>query len=119
MRVFSRAAIDALGRTRSTPQGVHVMAYAVFAHYRCAAADAGAVRAALLKMRELTREEPANVAYEVHAEAEREGGFVLYEVYADRAGFEAHCAAAHFEELILGVVRPLLAERHVTFAEVL
>ncbi|MEV1025363.1 antibiotic biosynthesis monooxygenase [Streptomyces sp. NPDC050264] len=95
------------------------MAYAVFAHYRCDAADAEAVRDALLKMREYTREEPANVTYEVHAEAERPGGFVLYEVYEDRAGFDAHGAAAHFEELILGVVRPKLTERTVTFAEVL
>ncbi|MFE6891609.1 putative quinol monooxygenase [Streptomyces sp. NPDC057694] len=95
------------------------MAYAVVAHYRCAADDAGTVRDALLKMREFTLEEPANVAYEVHAEADVAGGFVLYEVYADRAGFDAHCASAHFAEFIVGVVRPLLRERTVTFAEVL
>ncbi|MEU6845546.1 putative quinol monooxygenase [Streptomyces sp. NPDC046716] len=95
------------------------MTYAVFAHYRCAADDAETVRDALLKMREFTREEPANIAYEVHAEADVPGGFVLYEVYEDRAGFDAHCAAAHFAELIVGVVRPLLREREVTFAEVL
>ncbi|MEU9732978.1 antibiotic biosynthesis monooxygenase [Streptomyces sp. NPDC048002] len=94
------------------------MSYAVFAHYRCEPADAGGVRDALLKMRELTRSEPANLAYEVHAEADREGGFVLYEVYADRAGFEAHAAAPYFEELIVRTVRPLLVERTVTFAEV-
>ncbi|MEU4892738.1 antibiotic biosynthesis monooxygenase [Streptomyces sp. NPDC044780] len=95
------------------------MAYAVFAHYRCAAADAATVREALLTMREHTRREPANVAYEVHAEAGHPGGFVLYEVYEDRAGFDAHAAADHFQELIVGVVRPLLTEREVTFAEVL
>ncbi|MFB8775699.1 putative quinol monooxygenase [Streptomyces broussonetiae] len=95
------------------------MAYAVFAHYRCAPADAATVRGALLKMREFTRAEPGNLAYEVHAEAGREGGFVLYEVYVDRAGFDAHAAAVYFDELIVGVVRPLLVERTVTFAEVL
>lgn len=95
------------------------MAYAVFAHYRCSADDAGTVRDALLKMRKHTREEPANVTYEVHAEADAPGGFVLYEVYEDRAGFDAHGAAEHFQELIVGVVRPLLTERTVTFAEVL
>ncbi|MFE6282240.1 putative quinol monooxygenase [Streptomyces sp. NPDC057877] len=95
------------------------MPYAVFAHYRCAPADAATVRGALLKMREHTRAEPANLVYEVHAEAERAGGFVLYEVYADRAGFDAHAAAGYFEALIVGVVRPLLVERTVTFAEVL
>ncbi|MFD5631529.1 MULTISPECIES: putative quinol monooxygenase [unclassified Streptomyces] len=95
------------------------MAYAVVAHYRCEPADEATVRAALLKMREHTRNEPANLAYEVHAEADRAGGFVLYERYTDRAGFDAHTAAGHFTELIVETVRPLLTERTVTFAEVL
>ncbi|MGW0822907.1 putative quinol monooxygenase [Streptomyces sp. NPDC002845] len=95
------------------------MAYAVVAHYRCEPADEATVRAALLKVREHTRAEPANLAYEVHAEADRAGGFVLYEVYADRAGFEAHAAADYFDELIVRTVRPLLTERTVTFGEVL
>ena len=95
------------------------MAFAVVAHYRCAPADEATVRAALLKMRELTPTEPANLAYEVHAEADRTGSFVLYERYTDRAGFEAHRAADHFTEFIVGCVLPLLKERTVTFAEVL
>ncbi|MER5438409.1 putative quinol monooxygenase [Streptomyces sp. NPDC002790] len=95
------------------------MAYAVFAHYRCAAEDAETVRDALLKAREATLEETANRAYEVHAEVDVPGGFVLYEVYEDRAGFDAHCASAHFAEFVVGVVRPLLTSREVTFAEVL
>ncbi|MER7686998.1 putative quinol monooxygenase [Streptomyces sp. NPDC097610] len=95
------------------------MAYAVVAHYRCEPADEGTVRAALLKMREDTRAEPANLAYEVHAEVDRPGGFVLYEQYADRAGFDAHKVADHFTELIVETVWPLLTERTVTFAEVL
>ncbi|MEU5278228.1 antibiotic biosynthesis monooxygenase [Streptomyces asoensis] len=95
------------------------MAYAVVAHYRCAPADAGAVRAVLLQVREHTRAEPANEAYEVHAVEGRSGGFLLYERYADRAGFEAHKAAGHFRRLIVDGVWPLLTERTVTFAEVL
>ncbi|MFF7172957.1 putative quinol monooxygenase [Streptomyces pseudovenezuelae] len=93
------------------------MAYAVVAHYRCAPADETAVRAALLKMREQTRAEPANEAYEVHAVADEPGGFLLYERYTDRAGFEAHKAAEHFQELIVAMVWPLLTDRSVTFAE--
>ncbi|MCJ0869651.1 putative quinol monooxygenase [Streptomyces sp. AP-93] len=95
------------------------MTYAVIAHYRCESADEATVRAALLKMREHTRNEPGNLAYDVHAETDRPGGFVLYERYADRAGFDAHTAAGHFDELIVGTVRPLLTERTVMFAEVL
>lgn len=95
------------------------MAFAVFAHYRCDPADEETVRAALLKTRRHTLTEPANLGYEVHAEVDRPGGFVLYERYTDRAGFDAHAATDHFDELIVRTVRPLLTERTVTFAEVL
>ncbi|MCX4903414.1 putative quinol monooxygenase [Streptomyces sp. NBC_00878] len=95
------------------------MAYAVIARYHCEPADEASVRAALLKARGHTRAEPANLAYEVHAEADRPGSFVLYEQYTDRAGFDAHRATEHFDELIVGTVWPLLTERTVTFAEVL
>jgi quinol monooxygenase YgiN len=95
------------------------MAYAVIASYRCEPADEDAVRAALLKVREHTRAEPGNLVYEVHAEADRPGSFVLYEQYTDRAGFDAHKAADHFTELIVETVWPLLTERTVAFAEVL
>ncbi|MEU1180295.1 antibiotic biosynthesis monooxygenase [Streptomyces sp. NPDC005820] len=95
------------------------MSYAVVAHYRCAPADEASVRDALLKMREHTLAEPANEGYEVHAVADEPGGFLLYERYADRAGFEAHKAAGHFEELIVETVWPLLTDRTVTFAETL
>ncbi|MEU4557652.1 putative quinol monooxygenase [Actinoplanes sp. NPDC023936] len=95
------------------------MAYAVVAHYRCAPADADLIRDALLKMREATRAEPANLEYVVHAGAGEPGTFVLYEVYTDRAGFDAHAASPHFAEHIAGVVRPRLLDRSVAFAEVL
>ncbi|MGW0657215.1 putative quinol monooxygenase [Streptomyces umbrinus] len=95
------------------------MAYAVIARYHCDPADEATVRAALLKVREHTRAEPANLAYEVHSEADKPGVFVLYEQYTDQAGFEAHKAADHFRELIVETVWPLLTDRSVTFAEVL
>ncbi|MBD0844026.1 putative quinol monooxygenase [Streptomyces sp. TRM68416] len=95
------------------------MSYAVIARYHCDPADEAAVRAALLKVREHTRAEPANLAYEVHAEAGEPGSFVLYEQYADQAGFEAHKVAEHFKELIVETVWPLLTDRSVTFADVL
>ncbi|MFF8908491.1 putative quinol monooxygenase [Streptomyces olivaceoviridis] len=95
------------------------MAFAVVAQYRCDPADADTVRDALVRMRALVPSEPANLAYEVHAEVDRPGSFVLYERYTDRAGFEAHRETDHFAELILGTVLPLLTERTVTFARTL
>ncbi|MEV8566174.1 putative quinol monooxygenase [Streptomyces sp. NPDC051322] len=95
------------------------MAFAVIAHYRCEPADVTTVRAALLKLRERTLAEPGNLAYVVHAEADRPGCFVLYEQYTDRAAFDAHTKADHFVELNVECVRPLLTDRTVTFTEVL
>lgn len=95
------------------------MAYTVVAHYRCAPGDEATVRAALLRAREATRAEPANLMYEVHAMEGEPGGFLLYERYTDREGFEAHKASAHFAEVIVGVVLPLLTERTITFGEVI
>ncbi|MEU8717261.1 putative quinol monooxygenase [Streptomyces sp. NPDC093272] len=95
------------------------MAYTVVAHYRCAPEDEATVRAALVRAREATRAEPANLMYEVHAVEGEPGGFLLYERYTDREGFEAHKASAHFAEVIVGVVLPLLTERTITFGEVI
>lgn len=95
------------------------MAFVVVAHYRCEPADEAAVRGALLKAQEGTRAEAANLMYEVHGVADQPGGFLLYERYVDRDGFEAHKVAGHFKELIVGTVWPLLIDRTVTFAEVL
>lgn len=96
------------------------MPYAVIAHYRCTAQDAALIRDALLKMREHTRREPGNLAYEVHAEEGAEpAAFILYEQYTDRAAFDAHAASEHFAEYILGIVRPLLTDRNVLFGEVI
>ncbi|MEU6349129.1 putative quinol monooxygenase [Streptomyces sp. NPDC047072] len=95
------------------------MAFTVVAHYRCEPADADTVRAALLKAREGARTEPGNLMYEVHTVVDRPGEFLLYERYVDREGFEAHKVAEHFQEIVVGVVWPLLLERTVTFAEVL
>jgi quinol monooxygenase YgiN len=95
------------------------MPYAVIAHYRCAPADAELVRATLLAVRERTLGEPANLAYVVHVDPEDAASFTLYEQYADRAGFDAHTATAHFAELVVGTVRPLLTGRTVSFLDVL
>jgi quinol monooxygenase YgiN len=94
--------------------------YAVIAHYRCTAQDAGLIQEALLTMREHTLKEPGNLAYEVHAEPGAEPpAFILYEQYVDRAAFDAHAASDHFAKHILGTVRPRLTQRDVLFGEVL
>ncbi|MFF5078158.1 putative quinol monooxygenase [Actinoplanes sp. NPDC000266] len=95
------------------------MPYAVIAHYRCAPPDADLVREALLKMRAHTRDEPANLLYELHTDPEDPAVFVIYEQYTDRAGFETHAATPHFTEYILDTIRPRLTDRQVFFGDVI
>lgn len=95
------------------------MTFAVVARYACKDEDAGEVRAALVTMREHTVQEPANVTYVVHEDADAPATFFLYEQYRDRAGFDAHTASPHFTEHIIGRVRPLLTDRQVQFGTVI
>ena len=95
------------------------MSFAVIARYRAEPEHADIVREALLAMKERTPGEPANLLYIVHEDPQEKGTFTLYEQYADRAGFDAHKQTPHFTEHILGTVLPRLADRTVSFAEVL
>lgn len=95
------------------------VAFGVVARYTCAPEDVEEVRAALLEVREHTLQEPANLQYVVHQDADGEPVFVLYEQYTDRAGFDAHTGSEHFAAIIGERVRPKLTSRTVTFLEVL
>ncbi|XVU29879.1 putative quinol monooxygenase [Actinoplanes sp. CA-054009] len=95
------------------------MPYAVIAHYRCAPADIDLVRETLLKMRAHTRDEPANLRYDLHTDPDDPTVFVIYEQYTDRAGFDTHASTPHFAEHILGTIRPRLTDRRVFFGDVI
>lgn len=47
-----------------------------------------------------TREEPLCVSYELFADREDEGHFVIIETWPDRAALDTHCATAHFRTLV-------------------
>jgi quinol monooxygenase YgiN len=62
---------------------------------------ADALEKQLRKMVGLTRKEPGNRRYDLFRET-REGkgpALHLYEIYVDRAAFDAHLATEHFQEL--------------------
>ncbi len=69
-------------------------------------------------LREYTRmvlTEPGCVAFDVHRGIDNPRLFVLVELYTDRAAFDAHVSADHFEEVAIKQLRPLLESRHVEF----
>ena len=58
-----------------------------------------------------TREEPGNLHYIPHRDPEDPRVFLFYEQYRDREAFEAHGASAHFQDLALGQLFPLMEDR--------
>ena len=87
------------------------MGYAVSAIYTVKPGEEDAVEAALVSMRQRTREEPGCRFYEVHRSTESPGVFFLYEQYEDEASFDAHAASDHFAEFIKGIAWPRLERR--------
>ena len=59
------------------------------------------------------RAEPGCLSYEIFQSVDRPGRFVSIEKYADAEAFAAHRASAHFREIGVGQVMPLLVERDV------
>ena len=48
----------------------------------------------------LTRQEPLNLGYELHVDAEDPGHFIFVETWPDRAALDAHCATEHFRRIV-------------------
>jgi len=78
------------------------------------------VRRLLLQAAAAVREhEPGNLLYLAHQDAADPAHFLVYEQYADQAALEAHRDSAHYQEVVVGKIVPLLAERQVTFFQLL
>ncbi|MFG2227556.1 putative quinol monooxygenase [Streptomyces sp. NPDC048644] len=89
------------------------MTYVVLARYRTRPDAEHTVLTLLDAMATASRQEPGCLGYRVHQGIEDPRAVVLYEEYACEADFTAHCASAHFQEIVLGKVVPLLESRDV------
>jgi quinol monooxygenase YgiN len=63
--------------------------------------------------------EPGNLVYTAHQSADEPERFFIYEQYVDQNAQIAHRAAPHFQDLVLGQIVPLLAERKTSFYRLL
>lgn len=85
----------------------------VIAHYRARPGHGDTVADALREVAARSRAEPGCLAYTVHRSRDDDDAFVLYEQYREDADLDAHRATAHFQELVVGHVIPLLSSREV------
>lgn len=70
------------------------------------------VVAALRRMAPLVRQhEPGCLLYLVHRAQDNPDLFLLYEQYADEASFVGHRSTPYFQEIIEGMIVPLLEQR--------
>jgi autoinducer 2-degrading protein len=93
---------------------------AVSAEWRAQPGHEETVRLLMLEAAAAVRQhEPGNLLYVGHQDPADPAHFLFYEQYADQQALEAHRASAHYQELVVGKIVPLLAERTVSFYKLL
>jgi quinol monooxygenase YgiN len=93
------------------------MAFVVTAKWTVKDGNEQQVEDAILALVEPSRGEPGNLFYQANRDVDDPRIFFFYEVYADRAAFEAHGSSEHFERLGHGTAIPLLESRERWFYE--
>ena len=76
------------------PQG----AYSVVAEVRAKPGKEAELRAATLPLVALVRSDPKNLVYFLQEDREASGHFIFYEIFANRADFEAHNAMPYVKD---------------------
>lgn len=69
----------------------------------------------LQTLAEATRREPGCLAYNVYHAADEPRKLLIYELYRDQAGLDAHRASPHFARYATSELYPLVEERTPEF----
>lgn len=88
----------------------------VFARWKVKAGNLEKVLALLKEARTKSLREEGNLFYEIHQSKADANTLLLFEGYADEAAQQTHVQSAHFQQVIIGQIIPLLEERDVTLA---
>lgn len=93
------------------------MTFVVLAKWIAQPGQASSVARAIANLVEPSRAEPGCRIYQPHRDLDDRGVFLIYEQYADRAAYEAHCASEHFRRWATQQGIPLLEKRARGFYE--
>lgn len=85
----------------------------VIARYAVSAGREAEVSALLTRLAEASRAEPGNLAFVAYRSLDDDRDVVLLERYASPDAFAEHRASAHFQDLVLDRIVPLLDSRVV------
>ena len=81
------------------------MTFVVVAKWTAKPGEEAAVEAAIRRLIEPSRAEPANLFYQTHTDPENPRVFYFYEQYVDEDGYKAHGESSHFKEIGFGDVQ--------------
>jgi quinol monooxygenase YgiN len=91
----------------------------VIARWSPRAGESEAIAAMLPELIRGSRAEPGCLGYQIYRpDGAADGDLVLVERYADQAALDAHRDSAHFRNLVLERIVPLLADRHAVVTTV-
>lgn len=85
----------------------------VLAHWQVKEGAVDEVLELAAELRRLSLAEPGCLGYELYRGVDGGAGVLLHERYRDDAALEAHRTSAHYQELVVERIRPLLVERRV------
>ena len=93
---------------------------AVAAEWRVQAGQEETVRQLMLQAAAAVRQhEPGNLLYLGHQDPADPTHFLFYEQYADQKALEAHRDSAHYQDIVVKQIVPLLTDRTITFYQLL
>jgi quinol monooxygenase YgiN len=80
-------------------------------HYTFAPEDGDRVAEIFKELRDLSRQEPGVISFDVARSKETPNVFALWEEYRDEAALKAHMETEHFRRLAVGEIRRLATDR--------
>ena len=86
----------------------------IVAHWQTTGEDLDTVLDLVAELAPRSLAEPGCLGYEVLQDADEPTHLVLIERYLDRAALDAHLDSPHYQELVVGGIRPLLTDRRVS-----
>lgn len=85
----------------------------VVAHWQTTETELDKVRAHLATVRPLSLAEPGCLGYDLYQDHDEPTSLLLVEHYRDGVALEAHLNSDHYQNVVVGLIRPLLTERRV------
>ncbi len=87
----------------------------VLAHWQTTETSLDTVLEHIAALRPQSLAEPGCLGYEAFQSPGEPTNLVLIEHYRDGAALDAHLNSPHYQELVVGRIRPLLTDRRVEF----